>query len=171
MKAIKNKRKHKRFRATAFLNMPVVLKPLPPFFGRTIHGRLIDLSAGGMALLIEELIPQKTKLSLTIGFPDRTELKTFVVVRHATLRGRAYIHGFEFINLPSYLENKIDNMSNDYIDCETRIQNKEKEVCRSDCAFYNLCAKPQKKEPVLLDVNMALELAFKTLDESPLNSH
>jgi len=165
-----NKRKFTRFSATAFLNMPIVLDPLPPFFGDKVKGRLIDMSAGGMSLIISELIPLKSKLHLVMRFPDKTTMKCNIEVRHAQPRDRDFLHGFKFLNLPYYIGNKIDTMSNDYIDCETRIQKKESEICISKCTFYNMCTKSQRKEPVLFDVDMALELAFKTLADSPIKN-
>lgn len=162
-----NRRKHPRISATAFLNMPIRLNPLPPFFGKPLTGRLIDLSAGGLSLLIEELIPQGSVLEATIRFPDQTEFKVIVEVRHAFPKDRKFLHGFEFLTLPAYWSAKIEKMSNDYIDCETRIQSNTSEICHLDCAFYTLCTKAQRREPVF-NADIALEMAMETLKNSPL---
>lgn len=165
-----NRRKHKRFSATAFLNRKVRLSPLPPFFGEVTEGRLIDLSGGGLALDLDKIIPQGTNLHLEITFPDRSKIDCDVQVRHLAPWNGRHLHGFEFLNLPSVIAERIDRMSNDYIDCETRIVNEATEVCRSECAFFSICNKPEKVSPIF-NPDVILELAFRSLDDSPLAHH
>jgi hypothetical protein len=162
-----DRRKHKRFSATAFLHTPVYLSPLPPYFGHPVKGKLIDLSAGGLSVLIGEIIPQETFLSLILTFPDNSKIESIIKVRHAVPRGKGYLHGIEFLNPPAYMVEKIDKMSSDYIDCENRIQAAASEVCRMNCAFFTMCTKQQRLQPVV-DVNASIELAFKALEDSPL---
>lgn len=164
---MQNRRKYTRFSATAFLNRPVLLSPLPPFFGHRVKGKLIDLSAGGMAILIDEIIPQGSKLNLLGTFPDRFKIECIVDVKHVIPRNSKFVHGIEFLNLPALTVEKIEKMSADYIDCENRIAAKISDVCKTDCAFFTLCIKTQKINPVF-DPNLVLELAFKSLEDSPL---
>lgn len=159
-----NRRKHKRFSATAFLNVPVVVSPIAPYFGRVLKGKLIDLSSGGMALLIDELIPQGSKLDLMLRFPDQSELQTLVDIKHVFPRGRKYLHGLEFLTIPDYMVKKIESMSSAYIDCENRIQHGENEICVANCSFFNMCTKKERRSPTF-NVDIALELAFQTLQE------
>src|SRR5690349_20851920 len=93
------RRKHKRFSATAFLNRPITLVPIKPYIGRPIKGKLIDLSAGGMAMLIGQIIPQGTRLTLSLTFPDHSTLKTEIEIVHTMPRDRNYIHGVQFLSL------------------------------------------------------------------------
>lgn len=160
------RRKHKRFAATAFLGMPVTLTPFPPYFGHAVSGELIDLSAGGLAILIDEIIPQSSVLNLSITFPNHSKLECVSRIVRVEARGSKFLHGIEFDTLPTYWEEKIERMSTNYIDCENRIQNKAAEVCRSDCAFFNFCSKPQKINPTV-NVDQALEIAFTILNDSP----
>jgi len=118
--------------------------------------------------VIDEIIPQKSKLDLELKFPDGSIIHCIIEVKHVLPREKKFLHGIEFLTLPSYLAQKIDKLSNDYIDCETRIQEKAAEICRSDCSFFNLCQKPQRREPPIFDVNTALELAFNSLKDSSL---
>ena len=157
-----NRRKNPRFSATAFLNTPVILSPLPPFFGSVIKGRLIDLSAGGMALLLKDLIPSGTSLFLTLRFPDLIVMGSSIQVKYTMPRGNHYLHGIEFLDLSAEMKEKIDQMSRDYIDCESRIQAKNMDVCSQLCAFYSMCAKPEKKG-MTLDPIVHLELVFSRL--------
>jgi hypothetical protein len=154
-----DRRKHPRFSATAFLNRPVYLTPLPPYFGHPVKGKLIDLSAGGMAILINEMIPQETMLNLKITFPDQSIIDSLVKVRRVSERGRSHVHGIEFLTLTPEMADKINRMSTDYINCENRIQSGSLEVCRTDCAFFTMCNKKEKVNPV---VNVdALSLSFE----------
>ena len=153
------RRKHPRFSATAFLNRPVYLTPLPPYFGHPVKGKLIDLSAGGMAILITELIPQETMLNLKITFPDQSVIDSLIKVRRVAERGRSHVHGIEFLTLPAEMAEKIQKMSNDYVNCESRIQSGARDVCRTDCAFFTMCNKKEKLNPVV-NVN-ALSLTFE----------
>jgi hypothetical protein len=162
------RRRYKRFTATAFLRMPVHLSPVPPFFGKPIKGQLIDLSAGGMALVIDEVIPLNTKLQMGITFPDRTRVEGTCQVRRIVPKGAKYMIGVEFQFVAQEMCERIDKMSTEYIDCETRIAEKKTEVCRMNCAFYSMCNKSQKLNPTF-DENIALELAFKVLEESAVS--
>jgi hypothetical protein len=160
-----DRRKHKRFSATAFLHTPVYLSPLPPYFGHPVKGKLIDLSAGGLSVLIGEIIPQETFLSLILTFPDNSKIESIIKVRHAVPRGKGYLHGIEFLNPPAYMVEKIDKMSSDYIDCENRIQAAASEVCRMNCAFFTMCNKPQRTE-LLTNINDGLLVEFAASDPS-----
>ncbi len=121
-----------------------------------------------MAILIDEIIPQGAKLNLTGTFPDKFKIECLVDVKRVLPRNLKYVHGIEFLNLPAYTMEKIEKMSADYVDCEARIASKAAEVCHSDCAFYTMCSKPQKIDPVF-DPTLVLELAFKTLEDSRLH--
>jgi len=155
------RRKHTRFSATAFLNRPVYLTPLPPYFGHPVKGKLIDLSAGGMAILINEMIPQETLLNLKITFPDHSVIDSIVKVRRVSERGRNHVHGIEFLTITADMKEKIEKLSSDYINCETRIQSGCKDVCQTNCAFFSMCGKKEKLNPV---VNIdALALTFEPM--------
>ena len=156
------RRKHKRFSATAFLNLPVVLSPLPPYFDHAVKGKLIDLSAGGICLVMNELIPQGTFFNLNLKFPDHTILQTIVNAKHVMPRGKNFMHGFEFVTLSPLIAEKISNMSSDYIDCEARIQSEAKDPCRSNCAFFAMCTKPEKIN-LITEVDATLNLALKEI--------
>jgi hypothetical protein len=162
------RRRYKRFTATAFLRMPVNLMPVPPFFGRPVKGRLIDLSAGGMALLLDEVIPLNTRLQVTIRFPDQNVVDATAQVRRIVPKDNKYLMGLEFQFISEEMCQRIDKMSNDYINCETRISEKKLDVCRMDCAFYSMCSKPEKLNPVV-NIDFALEVAFKVLEDSAVS--
>jgi len=159
------KRKHKRFAATAFLNTPVYLDPLPPYFGTSLKGKLIDLSGGGMAILIDEFIPAMARLSLAMTFPDKMKLDSIVEIKRIVPRDNKYLIGIEFLTIPLVMQQKIDAMSSDYVDCESRIREKSAEICRTNCAFYGMCTKTERTVPIV-DVDVALSLVFEPLKDT-----
>jgi len=132
-----------------------------------IKATLIDLSAGGMALLMKEVIPAGTNLFLTVKFPDLTVMGCSVQVKRMMPRDDNYLHGIEFVDLSQEMKDRIEKMSHDYIDCESRIQAKKIDVCTQYCSFYAMCSKAQKKEQSL-DPIVHLEMIFNTLEQSVL---
>ncbi len=161
------RRKHKRFSATAFINRPVTLTPFPPYIGKPIKGKLIDLSAGGISMLIGQIIPQGTDANLSITFPDHSVLKSKTTIRHMIPKDRQYLHGLEFLNLePAWIE-RLTKMSNHYIDCEQRIQQHSLNACvGAECAFFTMCKKPERTD-LLVNIDDGLLLEFKHLQTLP----
>lgn len=159
--ASRERRKHKRFSATAFLNRPVHLRPLPPLFSEDLKGRLIDLSAGGMAIVINQSLPVDSMLDLNLRFPDGSELNALVQVRHVMVRDPKHIlHGIEFVAVDPDMATRIDRMSGDYINCESRIIAGTNPICRAECAFFTMCTKKEKLEPVP-EVEKSIEVSFR----------
>jgi len=140
-----DRRKHLRFESSIFAGVPVILSPLPPFFGESIKGKVRNLSAGGIALLIDELIPEKTKLDMELTFPDHSLLKSKVHILHIKAIKKRYLTGIHFVDLPKFMEEKINNMARDFLSCESRIKDKKKDVCLPECTFFSLCNKKEKK--------------------------
>jgi len=159
------KRRNRRMAATPFIDIPVHVAPLLPFFSHVAKGKLIDLSAGGMAVAISESIPQGTKVELGIIFPDKSLLTCLAQITRVIPRGKNALHGVEFLNLNQEWAAKIEKMSSDYFDCESRIHNGEPEPCLVDCSFYGICSKPQKRE-LLLDPEISLDITFRNLQVS-----
>jgi len=144
------RRKYKRFAATAFLNRPVALTPLAPFIGKPIRGKLIDLSAGGLSILIQQMIPLGTKLNLKLSFPDQSVLQCEAEIRHMVPKDKFYLHGLQFELVDPLIAAHIEKMSTDYIDCEQRIVNNHMAPCIGrQCAFFAMCNKQERTERVL----------------------
>lgn len=155
------RRKHKRFPATAFLNRPVTVTPLPPFIGKPAKGKLIDLSAGGLAMLINQIIPQNTRLTLTLTFPDQMAMQTETEVKHVIPRDKLFLHGLEFLALDPTWADRIARMSADYVDCEQRISSNSLTPCTgSECSLFNMCSKPERTN-LIVNLDEDLLLAFR----------
>ena len=80
---------------------------------------------------------------------------------------KKFLHGIEFLDLSDEMKNRIELMSQSYIDCEARIEDNQPEICRADCPFYSMCVKSEKRPPIN-DPHVLLELVFKRLEETPI---
>lgn len=138
-------RKHRRVGSGAFAGIPVVLKPAPPFFGEEMEGKMVDLSGGGLAVLMKEAVPVKTKLKLWMVLAGREAITCTVSVRRVSSKEDAYLTGLQFLDLSEDVAADLAKLSGDFDACETRIRQDETPVCVPGCSFYALCDKPQKQ--------------------------
>ncbi len=157
------RRKYQRFSSTAFLGTPLHLTPVPPFFGSPIDGQVIDLSGGGMAVLIREAIPSKTKLFMELKFPSGAVLACHVAICRTAKSAGGFLTGIQFLDMPDAMAGQIDRMAQDYNDCDGRIAANAPEICRADCSFLSICEKPQKRA-FLRNADNALHMKLKTVD-------
>jgi len=155
-----DRRKYQRFSSRVFQGVDVVISPMPPFFGDTLRGYLVDLSAGGMAFNLPELIPKKNNLIIHAVFPDKTEINTTGRISRSVKKKDGCLIGLEFFDLPDFIKTKIERMTVDYLDCEKRILYQKEEICRLDCAFFSLCKKPYK-ETTTRELNQTIRLDIK----------
>lgn len=138
-------RKHRRVGSNAFEGIPVVLTPAPPFFGEPVDGKMVDLSGGGLAVLLKEAVPVKTKLKLWMVVTGREAITCTVSVRRVSAKGGAYLTGLQFLDLNEVVAADLAKLSGDYDACEERIREEQTPVCVPTCAFLTLCDKPQKQ--------------------------
>jgi hypothetical protein len=129
-----------------------------------VKGKLIDLSSGGISILIKELIPQGTYLNMKMTFPDHTVMESIVNAKYVFPRDKQFLLGFEFLTLAPQMAERISQMSSDYIDCEARIKSQVKDVCQTNCAFFTMCNKEEKLNMVT-QIETALDLAFQEIKD------
>lgn len=137
-------RKYQRFSSPEMANAQVNLKTIPPAVEKSYEGRLLNISAGGMALLMDQKLEPGVFLALNLRFMDGSEIETLVQIRHAVPKEKEFIHGFQFISIPSFISEKMATIAKDYNACEDRIQKQDPEICRSNCSFHSMCTKPQR---------------------------
>ncbi len=145
-KRTEERRKYKRFSAVSFAKAQIKLLPCPPLFGDPATGYLVDLSAGGMGLMLPDLIPRKIFLKMTLALPGAAAIKSVVSVRHVVKRGAYFLHGFEFLNPSPEVTDQIEKFTQDYLACEDRIRASAPEVCVEGCSFYAVCTKKQRRD-------------------------
>ena len=163
------KRKYRRFADRSFASMTILLDPVPPLYGEPASGAIIDLSAGGMAIILSELIPKKMMMRMKLTFKDGSTVESVVLVRRAYPKshGGAYIHGLEFLNLSPEDVERLEGMAADCLDCDNRVKQAAPEICKSGCRFSPLCLRAQRrggaKEPATVE--------FVNLDEAESIAH
>ena len=137
-------RKHRRVQSNAFGGIALTLTPAPPFFGDPVEGTLVDLSGGGLAVRVPEMVPTATRLRLSIKFSFRPAVTCTVSVRRAVPAGKAYLLGLQFLDLSGALADELVRMSADYDACDHRIREDQTPTCLRSCAFFRYCDKAQK---------------------------
>lgn len=111
---------------------------------RTFPGVLVELSAGGMALLTYTPIPIGTNISLSLDLPGLKTQELLGTVVWSISKGDMWRLGIAFTKIDPVDFRHINRMAFDYSDCETKIQLGAKDVCVNKCSYAPLCNKSQK---------------------------
>lgn len=131
------------------LRVPVQLFPVLPFVGPSVDADLVNLSAGGMALLIDNG-PADTRLArggrLRVHFrlPGLPLTECRGIITHAAPeRSGGWLRlGVRFIKAPLALAERLQRMLIDDEACDARIAESRQPRCDTACAFHSLCSKP-----------------------------
>lgn len=99
---LENKRKHKRVRVSLPLEIYDVLND------KNIVGRVVDISAGGVAAITEEELPVDTPISLTFEFEGIKFNKMSADVVRQILKENHYYLGIAFFNIKPGTQEEID---------------------------------------------------------------
>jgi hypothetical protein len=168
---VSNKRQHKRLRIDRSVRVPVHLFTKMPFIGEAISASLINLSAGGMALGLDGVVPRKTpkkggRLKIHFRLPGRPLQECWGVVTHVIESGTKGISiGIRFERCPAQLQQELEHMANDNHACDVRIEQKGNAWCLPTCSFMDLCRKPIRPEPAHSSAIERIEIALQTHDE------
>jgi len=137
---IDERRKHQRYPVIHEVGHPVQLN----FGGKTFPGVLIDLSAGGVAMLAYKNIPLGTPISLSINLPglDTKELSGHVV--WVIPKSEMWRIGIAFTQIDHLDFRHINRMAIDFNDCEKKLSLGVNDVCVPKCSYLELCQKPVK---------------------------
>jgi len=136
------KRKHRRFPVITQIGEPVKIS----IEGKEIPGAIIDLSAGGIALLTYANVEVGTNIKFNIDIPGlKTSRMTGKVVRVAhTPKGNMWFLSINISSITSKDFDAINEMANDFNDCQKKILLGVPDVCFAECTYYRLCEKTQK---------------------------
>lgn len=104
---------------------------------------LSDLSAGGMRLITFLEPPHTSDISILLKI-DKKPISVKGKIAWIKQKGEVYMIGIEFIEISKENQKRIDDMANDYIDCDVRISLKLPDICIKECRAHILCNKPQK---------------------------
>lgn len=100
-------RRHERFSVPESLETAVTLRSIDPA-GADVHdGTLLNISAGGMALLLPVSLPNETYWALRLTVADCAELETLVQIRHSLQKNDGVLHGFQFVSIAEYVNERV----------------------------------------------------------------
>jgi hypothetical protein len=137
---MEERRKHQRYPVIHEMDQPIQLA----LGNEIIPSVLVDLSAGGTALLTYSNISLGTHLSLSIDLPGlkTKELKGHVV--WVIAKGDMWRIGIAFTHMDPVDFRHINRMAFDFNDCETKLSLGVNDVCSDKCSYFSLCQKPVK---------------------------
>lgn len=138
-------RQFERFTLPELMKMSVTISPLSPSSAEPVEGKLLNISLGGMALLLPVKLPELTYWALRIGLGDHSEVETLVQIRHSIPQQDQFVHGFQFVSIPSFLGERVEIFARDFASCEERIKISSPDVCQPTCSMLDTCTKPQRR--------------------------
>jgi hypothetical protein len=123
--------------------------PVLPFVGPTIEGALVNLSAGGMALLLDTdaraaRLVKGARLRVHFRLPGLPLTECKALITHARPdRASGWMRlGLRFISAPARLADRINKMVTDDETCDARVRDNGDTRCDLACSFHSLCHKP-----------------------------
>ncbi len=136
----KNRRKHVRLPVIKDIAKEVFISTEAGFF----PGLIMNLSAGGMYIMLHVQIKVNTQVCLVFDFDSfKTEMITGVVVRNEK-KNLIWNTAIKFTEMRDEDFQKILDVAQDYTDCENKITLGVTDVCDKDCKYYSLCEKKLK---------------------------
>ncbi len=147
-KIVKERRHHVRLPIMHGILEPVIVEFAAVKDGKAIPQPAIlsDLSAGGMRLITFMEPPHSNELNIVLklsGFGDMPVRGTISWVKE---KGGVFMNGITFLSISAENKKKINEMAEEYADCDTRMALKLPVVCVETCKAHYLCNKPQKDD-------------------------
>ena len=140
------RRQHKRIPLTLSIAKPIRLEMHSDSFDGAIPGILVNLSAGGAALIVFHKLPLESVIEVNLDFVGVKKKMTGKIVREEKKFEDTYMIGIEFDKVSTELKKVVEDMAEDHDICEIRYIMRPEKVCFPDCNFRILCGKRIKKE-------------------------
>ena len=136
-----NRRKYSR--------LPIIKNVAKELFVSTdkgfFKGLIINLSAGGLLLLVYADLPIGSHVCLLFDYPPlETEPIFGEVIRSTKTKAIVREVAIKFTSISATDAKKINKLAVDYNDCETKITLGVSDVCSKECSYYNFCEKKLK---------------------------
>ena len=148
-KVVKERREHVRLPILHGILEPVEIE----FYTTNTHGQsvpqpaiLSDLSAGGMRLITFMAPPHTKELNIILKLNGVKEMPVTGKISWVKDKGGVFMNGISISHISHDDKKRINEMAEDYSDCDTRTALKLPEVCVETCRAHGLCNKPQKDE-------------------------
>ena len=145
---MKHSHGHERRKHIRLPVMKNIAKPVELVFGESntpVPAVLLDLSAGGMGLLTFIPIKESSKICTKIDLPG---LKTNTIegkVMWDVSKENTFRIGISFTKIESSDFNHIEKMAEDFVACETKMLQAQKNICFQKCHYHAVCDKNIKK--------------------------
>ena len=107
---------------------------------------LADLSAGGMRLITFMAPPNTKELNILLKLNGVKQIPVTGKISWVKDKGGVFMNGISFSDISHDDRKRINEMAEDYSDCDTRYALKLPEVCVETCRAHGLCNKPQKDD-------------------------
>jgi c-di-GMP-binding flagellar brake protein YcgR len=140
---MENKRRHLRYPVIHEMDQAIQLA----IGNQTIPSLLVDLSAGGMALLTYSSVPLGSEISLAINLHGLVTKELVGQVVWVIAKGEMWRIGISFTKVDNIDFRHINRMAFDYNDCETKLKLGVNDVCVEKCSYFQLCQKSVKLKP------------------------
>ncbi len=140
------RRSNKRLPLTLSIAKPMRLEFHSEHYDKTIPGILANISAGGMALIVFDHIPEGSMIELDLDFMGVKRQMRGKIVRVERKFEDVHMVGVTFDKESRKLKQVVEKMAEDYDICEVRFIVKRDKACFPGCSFSPLCGKSIKKE-------------------------
>ena len=136
-----NRRKYSR--------LPIIKNVAKEMFISTdkgfFRGLIINLSSGGLLLLMYADLPVGTQVCLLFDYPPLETDSIFgEVIRSTKTKALVREIAIKFTTISNIDAKKINKLAIDYNDCEKKIILGVLDVCSKECSYYNFCEKKLK---------------------------
>jgi c-di-GMP-binding flagellar brake protein YcgR len=142
------RRKYKRFPVIRDFSETVEITfslPQQPSHLNKVPGIVLNLSAGGMALLTFISIPVGSDISFKLSLPNT---KNAFLLKGKVVRvenhENTYLAGIKFEEIDEEVKKLLTKMGEDYENCEIRLSFNIADGCYKECSYYPLCNKKIK---------------------------
>ncbi|MFH1416103.1 MAG: PilZ domain-containing protein [Elusimicrobiota bacterium] len=141
-----DRRGHKRLPLTLSVAQPIRIIMMADGMDDSVPGILVNISAGGLAMITFKRIPVGSDIQLTLDFMGINERVSGKVVRQNKKFTETFIVGIKFDRQVEQMKNIIDKMAEDFDICELRYLMKGEDACFPKCSFHAFCARRIRKE-------------------------
>lgn len=143
-----NRRRQRRLPLDRLVRIPVQIFPVLPFVGPSLEGAVLNLSRGGMALLVKvdgdiRNLDRGARLRVHFRLPNSPLADAKGFITNVSIdRDTGWLRlGIRLVSAPPALAARIDRMVADNESCDERLKKSSDARCDVDCAFHSLCNK------------------------------
>ena len=141
-----DRRVHKRLQLTLSIAQPIRLELHTDQYDGVMPGIMVNLSAGGMAIIVFQKLQMESKIEFNLKFMGIEQQVKGKVLRVEERTGNTFIVGIQFDKVIESMKDKLGSMVEDSDICEIRYLVKLNDACFPKCSFRPLCAKRIKKD-------------------------